>query len=169
MHNPLFFKSTIFLGKYAIQWPLIKDIQLFFIENFNNCNEKGLLYILLARMVPMWHFCFSISQNITFFATIATPTLHTRGLCIDGKKIWQDPRYQICDIFSTKNNQKFFLVWYHSFVATNISSVITLLIMPNKVVRHYVQNIFNQCSHDGSVIFWSVFEDLQFKPKNHWW
>ena len=100
-----------------------------------------------------------------FFATIATPRLHTRGLCIDGKKIWQDPRYQICDIFSTKNNQKFFLVWYHSFVATNLSSVIILSIMPNKVVRHYVQNISNQCSHDGSVIFWSVFEDLQFKTK----
>ena len=80
MHNPLCFKSTIFLGKYAIQWPLIKDIQLFFIENFNNCNEKGLLYILLARMVPMWHFCFSISQNITFLPQL--PHQHcTPGVC----------------------------------------------------------------------------------------
>ena len=39
-----------------------------------------------------------------FFATIATPILHTRGLCIEDMGT---SKTSICDIFSTKNNTCF--------------------------------------------------------------
>ena len=106
-----------------------------YVEKLNGFQFSGIVYVLLARMVTMWYFCFSFCRNLTFLPQLPRQ-YYTLGVC--ALKIWE---HLICHNFSTKNNARFQCV---IFLFTNLRSI-TIRICQLNLLMVVFKTFLNQC------------------------